>query len=149
MVLTNMLFTIFFKNFATPDFIDLHQLTATLFLQENMKMSDQLAQFSIAQTALPIHCPQINIILVAVIPWKIEFLELIWLYLVCDIVTAVRMKNIKRNINIGIFFFERVCFIFEGGNGSQKRVICHQLNRALVCLWNVTESFESPFKIVS
>ena len=104
MVLTNMLFTIFFKNFATPDFIDLHQLTATLFLQENMTMSDQLAQFSIAQTALPIHCPQINIILVAVIPWKIEFHELIWLYIVCNIATVVRMKNMKRNINMGIFF---------------------------------------------
>ena len=50
---------------------------------------------------------------------------------------------------MGTIFFKRVYFIFEGGNGSQKRVICHQLNRALVCLWNVTESFQSPFKIVS
>jgi hypothetical protein len=86
--------------------------------------------------------------LVDVIPCKIAFLEFIWLNLVSNIPTAaVQVKNIKRNM--GIFFFERVYIIFEGGNGSQKRVICHQLNRALVCLWNVTESFESPFKIVS
>ena len=103
-------------------------------------------QLSIAQTALPI---QLNITLVDVIPCKIAFLELIWLYPVFNIPTAVQMKNIKTNINMGIFFFERVYIIFEGGNGSQKRVICHQLNRALVCLWNVTESFQSPFKMVS
>ena len=46
---------------------------------------------------------------------------------------------------MGIFFFERVYFIFEGGNGSQKRVICHQLNRA----WNVFGMLQNPFKALS